>query len=89
MIKKKNDYSEVQLERIVRWVDVLARDVVSSGSGKAILLTTIETLPDGRIREATLLRGDTCPLVAALKVLLTNPELRTALNIALQELKKD
>ena len=89
MIKKKNDYSEVQLERIVRWVDVLARDVITSGSGKAILMTTIETLPDGRMKEATLLRGDTRPMVTALKVLFTAPELRTALNIALQEHIKD
>ena len=89
MIKKRNDYSEVQLERIVRWVDVLARDVITLGSGKAILMTTIETLPDGRMKEATLLRGDTRPMSAALKELFTNPELRTALNIALQELKKD
>ena len=89
MIKKKNDYSEVQLERIVRWVDVLARDVITSGSGKAILLTTIETLPDGRTMRTTLLRGDTRPMVTALKELFTAPELRTALNIALQEHIKD
>ena len=89
MIRKKNDYSEVQLERIVRWVDVLAKDVVTPGSGKAILLTAIETLPDGRIMESTLLRGDPRAMVTALKALFTKPKLRTALNIALQELIKD
>lgn len=89
MIKKKNDYSEVQLERIVRWVEVLAKDVITPGSGKAILLATIETLPDGRTMGTTMLRGDTRPMVIALKELFTNPELRTALDIAHQELIKD
>lgn len=89
MIKKRNDYSEVQLERIVRWVSELAKDVVSPGSGKAILMVTIETLPDGRMKEATLPCGDTRPMVEALKELFTKPELRTALNIAFQELMEN
>ena len=89
MIKRRNDYSEVQLERIARWVDVLAKDVVTPGSGKARVLTAIETLPVVRSMESTLLLGYPRAMVTALTAMFTKPKIRTDLNIALQEIIKD